>query len=134
MTEAETVEIPSVRCEYLTPGGSDLAAVFETEGHWAFVTLDVVNGTLHTYMAEGKKPPALAGALYVLRWPIAPVTNDRANALLNEIAPRASSVVQRIDLRAPGGVLFPAGLGAALDRIQMACAATWDDPARIVKP
>lgn len=56
MTEAKTVEIPAVRCEYLAPGGSDLAAVFETEGHRAFITLDVMNGTLRTYVAGGNKP------------------------------------------------------------------------------
>jgi hypothetical protein len=104
--------------------------MFETTGQRSFVTLDVMNGAP---VAGGKKPPALVGALYVLRWPIAPVTNDRVNALLKESPPRFDRV-QRIDLRAPGGVLFPVGLGTALDRIQMACAPTWDDPARIGKP
>lgn len=134
MTDAKTAEIPAVRCEYLKPGGSDLALVFQREGRRAFVTLNAVSGTLRTHVAGGKKPPAVVGVLYVLRWPIAPVTNDRANALLNEIAPRAAAVVQRINLEAPGGVLFPTGLGTALDRIQVACAATWDDPARLPAP
>lgn len=134
MAEAKTGERPAVRCEYLKTGGADLTAVFEREGRRAFVTLNAVNGSLRTHVAGGKKPPAVVGVLYVLRWPIAPVTNDRANALLKEIAPRAAAVVQRINLQAPGGVLFPTGLGTALDRIQMACAATWDDPARLIPP
>lgn len=134
MTDFRARERPAVRCEYLKPGGSDLAAVFHRDGRRAFVTLNAVSGTLRTHMAGGKKPPTVVSVLYVLRWPIAPITNDRANALLNEIVPRAAAVVQRIDLQAPGGVLFPTGLGTALDRIQVACAATWDDPARLTAP
>ncbi|MFJ3481681.1 hypothetical protein [Streptomyces microflavus] len=135
MTEAETVKLPApaVRCEYLTPGGTDLRGALGEKTRPAFVVLDLANGTLRAHVAEGAKPPVLVGVMFFLRWPIAPVTNDRANALLDEIAPRAAALVNRVDTHAPGGVLFPPGAGSAVDRIQMACAATWDDPARLVK-
>ncbi|MGW4954557.1 hypothetical protein [Streptomyces parvulus] len=133
MTEAETLKIPApaVRCEYLTPGGTDLRDAFTDSHHRAFVTLDLANATLRAHVAPGAKPPVLVGAFFMMRWPIAPVSNDRANALLDEIAPRAATLAARAQLRAPGGVLFPTGTGTAIDRIQMACAATWDDPARL---
>ncbi|WP_329287746.1 hypothetical protein [Streptomyces sp. NBC_00691] len=135
MMEAETVKLPApaVHCEYLTPGGNDLRGAFGKEVRPAFVMLDLASGTLRAHVADGAKPPVLVGVMFFLRWPIAPVTNDRANALLDEIAPRAATLVNRVDTRAPGGVLFPPGAGNAVDRIQMACAATWDDPARLAK-
>ncbi|MFE2936794.1 hypothetical protein [Streptomyces sp. NPDC059278] len=135
MTEAETVKLPApaIHCEYLAPGGMDLRDAFSGEGRPVFVVLDLANGTLRAHVAERAKPPVLVGVMFFLRWPIAPVANDRANALLDEIAPRAAALVKRVDTRAPGGVLFPPGAGSAFDRIQMACAATWDDPARLVK-
>jgi hypothetical protein len=133
VSEAETQQLPAVRCEYLTPGGADLAGAFTGEHGRVFVVLDMQNGTLRAHVSERAKPPALVGALYFLRWPIAPVTNDRANALLEEITPRAATLIQRVNLRAGGGVLFPTGVGSAIDRIQIACAATWDDPARLMK-
>lgn len=133
MTEAETQQLPAMHCEYLTPGGADLADALTGEHRRAFVVLDMQHGILRAHVTERAKPPALVGALYFLRWPIAPVTNDRANALLEEIAPRAATLVQRVNLRAGGGVLFPTGAGSAIDCIQMACAATWDDPARLMK-
>jgi hypothetical protein len=131
MAEAETQKLPAVQCEYLTPGGADLADVFTGEQRRAFVVLDMQNGTLRTHVTERESPPVLVGALYFLRWPIAPVTNDRVNSLLEEIAPRAATLIQRVNLRAGGGVLFPTGVGSAIDRIQLACAATWDDSARL---
>lgn len=128
MTEAQTQRLPAVRCEYLKEGGVDLA-----DGLAAFVLLDLVYGTLRAYSADeyAKVPPPLVGASFHMRWPIARLPNDRANELLNKIAPGAEALVKRSNTHGEAGVILKPGAGTAIDAIQRACAETWTDPTRL---
>ncbi|MGW6569968.1 hypothetical protein [Streptomyces sp. NPDC054975] len=126
MTETQTRALPVFRCAYLDAGGSDLS-----EGAAAFVSLDLISGTLRAYAAEeyATVAPALVAACWHMRWPIAPIPNDRANALLGDIAPHARELLTNSLTRTGElGVQFIRGAGQSIDAIQRLCATTWADP------
>ncbi|WP_432017668.1 hypothetical protein [Streptomyces hydrogenans] len=123
MTEIQTRALPAFRCEYLDAGGADLS-----EGAAAFVSLDLIAGALRAYSTTeyATVAPALVAACWSMRWPIAPIPNDRANALLDAITPHARELTGNAITRTGElGVQFIRGAGQSIDAIQRLCAATW---------
>lgn len=102
------------------------------DGRAWFVTLELTTGTLAITHDAGEGVPWLVSALWALRWPIAGLPTDRANKLLDTLAPDAQRLVDSArtglpDGRRPGAV-FHGGAGLAIDAITRRCAATWTDP------
>ncbi|MFD9819074.1 hypothetical protein [Streptomyces violascens] len=107
----------------LTHGGSDL------KRHRAvFVSVDLMYGNLSVYGADeyAETAPALVGAGWHMRWPIPPLDNNQANALLKEIAPHVQALYKMVSIRdEPLGVILYGGAGTSIDAIQRQCAAAW---------
>ncbi|MFD7614106.1 hypothetical protein [Streptomyces sp. NPDC059828] len=102
-----------------------------------YVWLNLTTGELSVAATDefADSPPWLVATCWMLRWPIAPLPADRANKLLDEIAPHTQRLIDATstelpDRKRPGTVLYY-GAGPALDAIQRRCAATWTDPDRL---
>ncbi|MFF9908790.1 hypothetical protein ACF1HU_35920 [Streptomyces olivaceus] len=132
MAEIHTRSLPELQCIHLDAGGTDLE-----QGAGAFVSLDLITGTLRAYGATDeytKTTPLLVAACWHLRFPIAQISNDRANTLLGEITPHARRLLANTVLQdGREGIQLIRGAGQSLDAVQRICATTWDDPARISK-
>ncbi|MEV0875907.1 hypothetical protein AB0I86_32725 [Streptomyces sp. NPDC049950] len=103
-----------------------------------FVWLNLTTGMLEIRATDDDfavSSPWLVAVCWMLRWPVAPLPADRANKLMDEIAPHAQHLIEATstelpDRERPGTVLYY-GAGPALDAIQRCCAATWTDPDRL---
>ncbi|WP_432158047.1 hypothetical protein [Streptomyces sp. bgisy153] len=107
------------------------------EGAACYVWLNLVTGELAVRSTDefADNPPWLVAVCWTLRWPVAPLPADRANKLMDDIAPHAQHLINATstelpDQERPGTVLYY-GAGPALDAIQRRCAATWTDPDRL---
>lgn len=103
-----------------------------------FATLNLISGDLRVDATDefAVIPPWLVAGGLALRWPVATLPADGANALLDRLAPHAQRLLGRVippqpGMPAPVGVLFGEGAAVAVDLIQRICAATYDDPTRL---
>lgn len=124
---------PSVAWRPLT----EEAAKRLTEEAACFVWLNLTTGELDVRATDefAASSPWLVAVCWTLRWPVSPLPADRANKLMDEIAPHAQDLINATstelpDRERPGTVLYY-GAGPALDAIQRCCAATWTDPDRL---
>ncbi|MFJ1664592.1 hypothetical protein [Streptomyces anthocyanicus] len=113
--------------DYLTDEGADLK-----KGKAAFLSVDLVHGRIRVYSADeyADIAPVLVGSGWHMRWPIPPVGNARANALIADTANHADNLFNGVSLRTepdPHGVILYAGAGTAIDAIQRRCAREWVD-------
>lgn len=111
--------------EYLPEEGADLK-----EGEAAFLSVDLVHGRIRAYAATeyAAVPPVLVGAGWHMRWPIPPVDNKRANALIADSAEYAENLFRMVAVREdpdPSGLILYVGAGASIDAIQRRCAEEW---------
>ncbi|WP_093618419.1 hypothetical protein [Streptomyces indicus] len=111
--------------EYLAEEGADLK-----EGKAAFLSVDLVHGRIRTYSADeyADIAPVLVGIGWHMRWPIPPVDNATANALIADTASHADNLFNMVTVRVepdPHGVILYAGAGTSIDAIQRRCAREW---------
>lgn len=80
---------PSVAWRPLT----EEAAKRLTEEAACFVWLNLTTGELEVRATDefAASPPWLVAVCWTLRWPVAPLPADRANKLMDEIAPTLST-------------------------------------------
>ncbi|MFF4392943.1 hypothetical protein ACFY0G_40415 [Streptomyces sp. NPDC001552] len=128
MTDAAVQKITR---EYLPRGGGVLR-----EGEAAFVSFDLVHGVLKVAFTDeyAKIPPVLVGIGWNMRWPIPPVSDDRANAFLDDLAEHVENLQRQSAIRVepdPPGVILYAGAGTSIDAIQRKCAALWSETLRL---
>lgn len=112
-----------IAVEYLPQGGTD----FTTAPH-AYVSLDLAAGKLSAHGADefAYAAPLLVDLGWVIRWPIPPLSNREANALLCDLVEHAARVVSRCTIGYKPDLLGNrAPRRSALDTIHRRCAETW---------
>ncbi|MEU6467484.1 hypothetical protein [Streptomyces sp. NPDC046976] len=121
----DPAQVKEIARDYLAEEGVELKA-----GKTAFLLVDLVHGRIRAYSADeyADIAPVLVGSGWHMRWPIPPISNARANALIADTAKRADNLFKMVSLRVdpdPHGVILYAGAGAAIDAIQRRCAEEW---------
>ncbi|GHI39817.1 MULTISPECIES: hypothetical protein [Streptomyces] len=118
-------QVKEIARDYLAEEGADLE-----KGRAAFLSVDLVHGRIRAYAADeyADIAPVLVGSGWHMRWPIPPIGNLRANALIADAAKHADNLFNMVSLRIepdPHGVTLYAGAGTAIDAIQRRCAEEW---------
>lgn len=112
--------------ETIHSGGVNPPAAFEPEAEFLF--LDLSSGKLS--VGPGQQypgcAPATVGACWSIRWPIPPVSTERAARLLESVKSSAANLVARSTIRMEElGVTLEGGAGVSIDTIQRECATLW---------
>jgi hypothetical protein len=122
---SDPAERKEITREYLPKGEAVL-----TDGKAAFVSVGLVHGRIRAYAAVeyATVAPALVGSGWHMRWPIPPVSNDRANRLIDDIAESVVRLFGAAVIREdpdPHGVIPYAGAWACIDAIQRRWTGEW---------